>query len=212
MDSSKTITEIKSKFVRNQIRILSVALTPSEDWHDYGPASEDNIPDKIVEDVLQKFNAILKKHNRAVFSSQAIHHVARQIENLYWNSIDPETGGELSQGLVIEKGTDLSNSIYEQLRLRLLELDKQRKKQQERLTQYRLLRELLEPFKDPQINIQPNLVTRDSPLGQEIDRMRMLVAKVTSRVGRGGRNAELEGASQSINDHDAKLSAVLDMT
>ncbi|QSS59490.1 hypothetical protein I7I51_08925 [Histoplasma capsulatum] len=236
MDSSKTITEIKSKFVRNQIRILSVALTPSEDWHDYGPASEDNIPDKIVEDVLQKFNAILKKHNRAVFSSQAIHHVARQIENLYWNSIDPETGGELSQGLVIEKGTDLSNSMsiarlpekwsddgnddvgeddrvrYEQLRLRLLELDKQRKKQQERLTQYRLLRELLEPFKDPQINIQPNLVTRDSPLGQEIDRMRMLVAKVTSRVGRGGRNAELEGASQSINDHDAKLSAVLDMT
>ncbi|KAG5293026.1 hypothetical protein I7I48_05289 [Histoplasma ohiense] len=236
MDSSKTITEIKSSFVRNQIRILSVALTPSEDWHDYGPASEDNIPDKIVEDVLQKFNAILKKHNRAVFSSQAIHHVARQIENLYWNSIDPETGGELSQGLVIEKGTDLSNSMsiarlpeqwsddgnddvgeddkvrYEQLRLRLLELDKQRKKQQERLTQYRLLRELLEPFKDPQMNIQPNLVTRDSPLGQEIDRMRMLVAKVTSRVGRGGRNVELEGASQSINDQDAKLSAVLDMT
>ncbi|EEH06251.1 conserved hypothetical protein [Histoplasma capsulatum G186AR] len=247
MDSSKTITEIKSSFVRNQIRILSVALTPSEDWHDYGPASEDNIPDKIVEDVLQKF-----------FSSQAIHHVARQIENLYWNSVDPETGGELSQGLVIEKGTDLSNSMsiarlpeqwsydgnddvgeddkvrfestirssihnqhiipnwvfdrYEQLRLRLLELDKQRKKQQERLTQYRLLRELLEPFKDPQMNIQPNLVTRDSPLGQEIDRMRMLVAKVTSRVGRGGRNVELEGASQSINDHDAKLSAVLDMT
>ncbi|EGC49004.1 conserved hypothetical protein [Histoplasma capsulatum var. duboisii H88] len=236
MDSSKTITEIKSSFVRNQIRILSVALTPSEDWHDYGPASEDNIPDKIVEDVLQKLNAILKKHNRAVFSSQAIHHVARQIENLYWNSVDPETGGELSQGLVIEKGTDLSNSMsiarlpeqwsydgnddvgeddkvrYEQLRLRLLELDKQRKKQQERLTQYRLLRELLEPFKDPQMNIQPNLVTRDSPLGQEIDRMRMLVAKVTSRVGRGGRNVELEGASQSINDHDAKLSAVLDMT
>ncbi|EER36510.1 conserved hypothetical protein [Histoplasma capsulatum H143] len=236
MDSSKTITEIKSSFVRNQIRILSVALTPSEDWHDYGPTSEDNIPDKIVEDVLQKLNAILKKHNRAVFSSQAIHHVARQIENLYWNSVDPETGGELSQGLVIEKGTDLSNSMsiarlpeqwsydgnddvgeddkvrYEQLRLRLLELDKQRKKQQERLTQYRLLRELLEPFKDPQMNIQPNLVTRDSPLGQEIDRMRMLVAKVTSRVGRGGRNVELEGASQSINDHDAKLSAVLDMT
>ncbi|KKZ62332.1 hypothetical protein EMCG_03250 [[Emmonsia] crescens] len=234
MDSSKTITEIKSSFVRNQIRILSAALTPSEEWRDYGPASDDDIPDKMVEDVLQKLNAVLKKHNRAVFSSQAIHHVARQIESLYWNSIDPESNGELSQGLVVEKGTDLTNSRsiarlpekwrdddeideddklrYQQLHRRLLELDSQRKKQQDRLAQYKQLKELLEPFKDPQMNIQPNLVTRDSPLGQEIDRMRMLVAKITSRIGRAGRSVELEGASQSMIDPDAKLSAVLDMT
>ncbi|OJD14726.1 hypothetical protein AJ78_04951 [Emergomyces pasteurianus Ep9510] len=229
MDSSKTITEIKSSFVRNQIRILSVALEPSEDWREYGPSSEDDIPDKMVEDVLQKLNAVLKKHNRAVFSSQAIHHVARQIESLYWSSIDVESGGELSQGLVIDKGTDLTSSRsicrlpeqwrdgddinedgklrYEQLQQRLLELDNRRKKQQERLAQYKQLKELLEPFKDPQVNIQPNLVTRDSPLGQEIDRMRMLVAKVTSRIDRARVNIELEGISQRMNDPDAKLSA-----
>ncbi|KAL2364903.1 hypothetical protein RJZ56_002165 [Blastomyces dermatitidis] len=223
MDSTKTITEIKSSFVRNQIRILSAALTPSEDWRDYGPVCEDDIPNKTVEDVLQKF-----------FPSQAIHHVARQIESLYWNSIDPETGGDVSQGLVVEKGTDLTNSRsiarlpkqwredadideddklrYERLYQRLLELDNQRKKQQERLAQYKQLAELLEPFKDPQMNIQPNLVTRDSPLGQEIDRMRMLVAKVTSRVGRAGRNVELEGNSQPMDDPETKLSSVLDMT
>lgn len=101
---------------------------------------------------------------------------------------------------------------YQQLHRRLLELDSQRKKQHERLAQYKQLKELLEPFKDPQVNIQPNLVTRDSPLGQEIDRMRMLVAKVTSRIGRAGRSVELEGTSQSMIDPDAKLSAVLDMT
>ncbi|OAX80416.1 hypothetical protein ACJ72_05251 [Emergomyces africanus] len=234
MDSSKTITEIKSSFVRNQIRILSVALSPSENWRDYGPSSEDDIPDKLVEDVLQKLNATLKKHNRAAFSSQAIHHVARQIESLYWGSIDLETSGELSQGLVIEKGTDLTSSRsitrlpeqwrddgdidedgklrYEQLQQRLLELDNRRKKQQDRLAQYKQLKELLEPFKDPQKNIQPNLVTRDSPLGQEIDKMRMLVAKVTSRVGRARMNIELDGMSQPINDPEAKLLAVLDMT
>ncbi|EEQ86964.1 uncharacterized protein BDCG_02084 [Blastomyces dermatitidis ER-3] len=234
MDSTKTITEIKSSFVRNQIRILSAALTPSEDWRDYGPVCEDDIPNKTVEDVLQKLNAVLKKHTRAVFPSQAIHHVARQIESLYWNSIDPETGGDVSQGLVVEKGTDLTNSRsiarlpkqwredadideddklrYEQLYQRLLELDNQRKKQQERLAQYKQLAELLEPFKDPQMNIQPNLVTRDSPLGQEIDRMRMLVAKVTSRVSRAGRNVELEGNSQPMDDPETKLSSVLDMT
>lgn len=63
--------------------------------------------------LYHQVNAVLKKHNRAVFSSQAIHHVARQIESLYWNSIDPESNGELSQGLVVEKGTDLTNSRYE---------------------------------------------------------------------------------------------------
>ncbi|ODH38384.1 hypothetical protein ACO22_02383 [Paracoccidioides brasiliensis] len=228
MDVSKTITELKSSFVRSQVRILSEALTPSEEWRDYGPAFEDDIPDKTVEDVLQKLNAVLKKHNRAVFSSQAIHHVARQIESLYWNSIDAETGVGPLQGLVVEKGTDLTNSKsiarlpenwredgdedigqddklrYEHLHQRLIELDNQRKQQQERLAQYKQLRELLEPFKDPQVNIQPNLVTRDSLLGQEIDRMRMLVAKVTSRVGKAGLHVEQEEISQSMLDPETE--------
>ncbi|PGH14577.1 hypothetical protein AJ79_02912 [Helicocarpus griseus UAMH5409] len=235
MDSSKTITEIKASFVRSQIRILAAALTPSEDWRDYGPVCDDDIPDKTVEDVLQKFNTLLKKHNRAIFSSQAIHHVSRQIESLYWNAIDSETGGEQPPGLVVERGTDLTNSRsiarlpdewrenyrndagiineedkarYEELRQRLLELDNRRKQQQQRLAQYKLLQELLQPFKDPQTNIQPNLVTRDSPLGQEIDRMRMLVAKVTSRVSSRGSEQQDAMTQEMGSDYDAKLAKV----
>lgn len=32
-------------------------------------------------------HATLRQHNRAVFSAQAIHHVSRQIEGLYWQQV-----------------------------------------------------------------------------------------------------------------------------
>jgi len=54
MESSRTITELKSSFIRSQIRILSSPLELSPDWRDYGSVTEDDINDKTVEDVLQK--------------------------------------------------------------------------------------------------------------------------------------------------------------
>lgn len=45
-----------------------------------------------------------------MFSSQATHHVARQIERLYWNSVDPEVAGAGAKSLVIEKSTDITSS------------------------------------------------------------------------------------------------------
>lgn len=55
-------------------------------------------------------NTVLRQHHRAVFSTQAIHHVARQVESLYWNSINPELGGDGTQSLELEKGTDWTHS------------------------------------------------------------------------------------------------------
>ncbi|KAK2807964.1 hypothetical protein FQN50_005206 [Emmonsiellopsis sp. PD_5] len=253
MESSKTITELKTSFARDQIRLLSTALTPSENWRDYGPAFENDIPEKAVEEVLMKLNAHLRKHNRAAFSSQAIHHVARQIETLYWNAIDPEVGGEgAGGGLVVERGTDLTSSRtisrlpeewrgdhddaddddvnedekmrYTTLHHRLTTLSAQRAHHQARLAQYKQLQELLQPFREPQTTIQPNLVTRDGELGQELDRMRMLVAKVTGRVrggsGRveggfeeGGGHGEEDGEEEDVDvDVDARLAKVLEVT
>lgn len=55
MENSRTITELKSSFIRSQIRTLSAALEPSEDWRQYGPVPEEgDISDKAVEEVLQK--------------------------------------------------------------------------------------------------------------------------------------------------------------
>ncbi|KAL1956357.1 hypothetical protein VTO42DRAFT_7340 [Malbranchea cinnamomea] len=233
MERQRTLTEIKLSFIRDQIRTLSAPLTPNPDWRNYyGLEIEEDISDKVVDDALQKLNNVLKQHHRAVFSTQATHHVVQQIERLYWDSINSELNGENSQ--LFEKGTDFSHSKiiarlpdqwpdtnadkedkarYRELRERLVELDTRRKNQEQRLAQYKQLSTLLEPFHDPQTNIQPNLVTRDGQLGEELDRMRMLVAKVVAKLNEADRNGLPVGKNLAPSvDFDAKLSALLDMT
>jgi hypothetical protein len=69
----------------------------------------------------------------------------------------------------------------------------------QRLAQFKRLQQLLKPFENPQENIQPNIVTRDGELGRELDRMRILMARVAGRVG------ELERQPNGENEEDAKM-------
>jgi hypothetical protein len=75
------------------------------------------------------------------------------------------------------------------------------------------LQKLLEPFTEPQKNIQPNLVTREGELAQELERMRRLVARVGARVSQGKRKRDdyESNASYSLGS-EQKLEALLDMT
>lgn len=107
---------------------------------------------------------------------------------------------------------------YKFLRERLVKLDAERKKREDKLLQYKHLKSLLEPFEDPLNTIQPNLATRDGELGAELDRMRMLLAKVASKVGKiqsDTQNSEKkaeEEEEEAIMDTDDKLARLLDMT
>lgn len=82
------------------------------------------------------------------------------------------------------------------------------------MAQYKQLEALLEPFKNPQENIQPNLLTRDGELVQEIDKMRMLVARVAGRVNSSRVIRTDDDGSETIpsTDTEEKLAALLDMT
>jgi hypothetical protein len=73
---------------------------------------------------------------------------------------------------------------YAELRRRLVKLVKQRDEKKERLDRYRKLQELLRPYEDVQ-KIQPNLVTKDGEMSRELDRMRVLLARVGARMGSG---------------------------
>ncbi|KAF7597631.1 hypothetical protein BBP40_000109 [Aspergillus hancockii] len=234
MDSTRTIPELKSSFIRAQVRILSESLEAPEDWRRYAAETEeDDLSDRVVSDVLQKFNSTLKQHNRMVYSSQAIQHVAQQIASLYWSSVTQTVRDLNSFERGVEKIVDLSHHMnltqlpveledqsaseeerlrYHELRERLVALDDQRRQRRQRLDQLRRLRRLLEPFQEPQENIQPNLVTRDGELMQELEKMRMLVARVGGRMQHRKRDGDSQKEVSYPLGSDQKLEALLDMT
>lgn len=69
--------------------------------------------------------------------------------------------------------------------------------------QYKLLQELLEPFRNAQDNVQPNLAIRDGELQKELEKLKMLMAragekiKALSRNGLGITTQEQDGLEQS---------------
>jgi uncharacterized protein YlxW (UPF0749 family) len=101
---------------------------------------------------------------------------------------------------------------YRQLRERLTTLDNQRQSRQRRLDQLQQLRRLLEPFENPQKNIQPNLITKDGELVQELEKMRMLVARVGGRIAQQKTSSGgLETREYSLPGSDQRLEALLNM-
>lgn len=60
MDPTRTIPELKSSFLRAQVRILSESLEAPEDWKQYATDPEnDELTDKVVGDALQKCTVTL---------------------------------------------------------------------------------------------------------------------------------------------------------
>ena len=99
---------------------------------------------------------------------------------------------------------------YRELRDRLLSLDSQRQQQQRRLAQLQHLRRLLEPFEDPRKDIQPNLITKDGDLVKELEKMRMLVARVGGRIAQQEKSSGVpETYVYSNPGSDQRLEALL---
>jgi hypothetical protein len=74
------------------------------------------------------------------------------------------------------------------------------------------MQRLLGPFKDPQNDIQPNLVTRDGELVQELEKMRMLAARVGGRVSqqKQGRFNTQESQEYLLPGSGPRIGALLD--
>lgn len=154
-------------------------------------------------------NDKVKQHSRMVYSQQSQRHVAEQIESLHWNLATADSDRAELDTVVVRRDAELTDRStveslpedyddlhlhpdhetggedadkYNDLRAHLLELGRARDALRQKVAQYRHLRTLLEPLDNPQANIQPNLVTRDGELSVELDRMRILLARVTGRV------------------------------
>ncbi|KAL9114417.1 MAG: hypothetical protein Q9227_001498 [Pyrenula ochraceoflavens] len=117
-------------------------------------------------------------------------------------------------------------STYQSLHARLQTLSRARDAQQHRLAQYKHLQKILQPLQNPQESIQPNLASKDGELARELERLRVLAARVGGRIREmgppaeeeeemdvGGRHGEEDDVMEGEEvERRKKLERVLDMT
>lgn len=80
------------------------------------------------------------------------------------------------------RSNNISQDDYLASMSRLQDLSAHRQTLQNKLNTYRALLSLLEPYRQPKENIQPNLVWKDSPLVPELSKTRTLAIRVAGRV------------------------------
>ncbi|KAH7380402.1 kinetochore complex Fta4 of Sim4 subunit, or CENP-50-domain-containing protein [Phaeosphaeria sp. MPI-PUGE-AT-0046c] len=84
----------------------------------------------------------------------------------------------------------------------LQDLASRRQMLQNKLNTYRTLLSLLEPYRNPKENIQPNLVWRDSSLAPELAKMRTLAIRVAGRVDERFGDIQVPATAEDEEDVD----------
>ncbi|RMZ77598.1 hypothetical protein DV737_g4284, partial [Chaetothyriales sp. CBS 132003] len=193
------ISAIKASFLHTQTRLLCAPLHLSPAYRSWLRRSDTNhgLSDKQLANLQKRVNDKISQHSKAVFSSQSISHVAEQIETLYWNQQDVQ----LTDEQVVEELPDALGDVllrdhshaeavaeteaarrYAQLRGRLGALAKKRGEALQRLQRYQRLQGLLRAYQEPKRRIQPNLVTAKGEMRRELERTRVLLARVDARA------------------------------
>ncbi|MCJ1391983.1 hypothetical protein MMC18_004850 [Xylographa bjoerkii] len=202
--------------------------------------AQNALPTEAIQDAIHKVNALIRAHNQRAYPAPALRHVAEQIDALYWaaGATDSQTGAADEGG--VGRGADLREdgaigalpdewpeeegeaadesgleafaeaARYKQLRARLVALSEARAAQRVKLAQAEQLRELLRPFERARENVQPNLVTRDGELARELERMKVLMARVGGKIGGVERRRGVENGQEVEEvDASAKVDAIL---
>ncbi|CAZ81716.1 unnamed protein product [Tuber melanosporum] len=204
MAAGNSIYDIKKGFLSSQLRILGGTLNPKAGWQDRVPEGEHgDLSEGVLNQVLYKLNVVAKRHQKLVYSSQALRHVAEQIDDLYQKK-DDNVEGITQEDDVLRRGANLKDpqnidllpesypaeekdseedlEEYQILKAKLANHSAALQAQRQRHAYYSQLKSLIAPFADPQQSVQPNLVTKDGPLATELERTRLLAAKLAYQI------------------------------
>ncbi|CAN9244632.1 unnamed protein product [Alternaria alternata] len=224
-----TVVEQKQRFLQTRKHILSRGIPPSERLRTL--AQDGGIELSVMKGVLDKVNRNLKQHSRKVYSRQMIGHVVEQIDILYWESgahhaddeeVNPPSDAHEDDTHALYQNDDLTldeniaklpttwpdrdaeitQDQYLSSVSRLQELSARRQTLQNRLDTYRTLLSLLEPYRNPKENIQPNLVWKDAPLAPELTKTRTLAIRVAARVEEKFGNVEVPSTAEDDESVD----------
>ncbi|KAK1983151.1 kinetochore Sim4 complex subunit Fta4 [Colletotrichum cereale] len=201
-----TVIAQKQAFLAAQSRLLSQPLQPSRSWLAANEAAETPIPDPVVEHVVARLNTAVLQHSRRAYSHQASRHVAEQIDALYLSQ--PSTTHDDGPGEGLPRSIDLSEVAavkslpstwpadrdvaaypmearrYAEQVDRLKSLAERKQQVEARVGRVRRMKALLGPFRSGSdgTGVQENLVTRDGEVEKEMEKMRVLLARVGGRV------------------------------
>ncbi|KAK1971429.1 hypothetical protein LZ32DRAFT_605273 [Colletotrichum eremochloae] len=201
-----TVIAQKQAFLAAQNRLLSQPLQPSPSWLAANEAAEAPIPDPVVEHVVARLNTAVLQHSRRAYSHQASRHVAEQIDALYLSQ--PFTRHEDEPGEGLPLSLDLTEDAvvkslpstwpadrevtkypmearrYAEQVGRLKSLVERRQQVEAHVGRVRRMEALLGPLRSDSDGrgVQENLVTRDGEIEKEMEKMRVLLARVGGRV------------------------------
>lgn len=85
---------------------------------------------------------------------------------------------------------------------RLQDLSARRQTMQNKSNTYKTLLLLLEPYRKPKENIQPNLVWKESPLAPELAKTRTLAIRVAGRIGERFGDVQVPATAEDEDDDE----------
>ncbi|RBA09866.1 hypothetical protein FPRO05_05802 [Fusarium proliferatum] len=206
--AAPTIPSLKQSFITSQTTLLSQPIAPSPSWQETNDASDEAIPERVVQEVLYNLNHTIQQHCRRVYPPQASRSIAEQINDVYTKDAERKVGGpadteggigrelDLTEDKSIEAlpaswhlEKDINDYPMETKRYadavqQLTELNDQRKQLRDKVARLKRLQTIVEPLKTDEngAGIQENLLTRNGPVEKELERMRILLARVGGRV------------------------------
>ncbi|EWY91845.1 hypothetical protein FOYG_08799 [Fusarium oxysporum NRRL 32931] len=206
--AAPTIPSLKQSFITSQTTLLSQPLAPSRSWQETNDASDEAIPERVVQEVLYNLNHTIQQHCRRVYPPQASRNIAEQINDVYTKDAERKVGGPTDTEGGIGRELDLTDNEaiealpaswhlekdindhpmetkrYADAVQQLTELNDQRKQLREQVARLKRLQSIVEPLQTDEngAGIQENLLTRNGPVEKELERMRILLARVGGRV------------------------------
>ncbi|KAG7100570.1 Inner kinetochore subunit fta4 like protein [Verticillium longisporum] len=200
-----TVISLKQAFLESQTRLLSRDLTPTRRWRADNAAAVEPLPVAAIDDALLGLAQILQQHARRIYPPQSTRLIAEQIDKLYqtedetttWDSdellasnadlTDENSIASLPPTWPLSKDLDalpMEAKRYADHVSVLNALVARRTQVHKRVEQLRRLEKAIQPFRisDDGLGLQENVVTRGGEVERELERMRMLLVRVSGRI------------------------------
>jgi hypothetical protein len=114
--AAPTIPSLKQSFITSQTTLLSQPLAPSRSWQETNDASDEAIPERVVQEVLYNLNHTIQQHCRRVYPPQASRNIAEQINDVYTKDAERKVGGPTDTEGGIGRELDLSEYFTSNMR------------------------------------------------------------------------------------------------